>query len=162
MTQVLEVALRRCEHHESGYQPKLMKVKRGFFSTNFNWTFNQFQVQPETFPAYTQENEVICHVISETTQGWLTWGFSLVASLLRTSGNIPVWGAWKMGVLVGFLLLSQKKKWPMQCHRQEDVQNMETTCKIRAGKVVQWLANPGMSSLLWGNFQLPRTDCSDS
>lgn len=28
MTQVPEVALRRCEHHESGYQPK---VKRGLF-----------------------------------------------------------------------------------------------------------------------------------
>lgn len=31
MTQVPEVALRRCEHHESGYQPKLMKVKRRLF-----------------------------------------------------------------------------------------------------------------------------------
>ena len=31
MTRVPEVALKRCEHHESGYQPKLMKVKRGFF-----------------------------------------------------------------------------------------------------------------------------------
>lgn len=31
MTQVPGVALRRCEHHEPGKQPKLGKVKRGIF-----------------------------------------------------------------------------------------------------------------------------------
>lgn len=31
ITQVPEVTLRRCEHHESGGEPKLTKVKRGLF-----------------------------------------------------------------------------------------------------------------------------------
>lgn len=61
-----------------------------------------------------------------------------------------------------FFLLWSRKKCPRQPNCQEDVQNMETTCKIRAGKVIRWLVNPGMSSLLWGHFQPPRTDCSDS
>lgn len=81
VTQVPEAAIRRCEHHEPGCQPKLMKVKRGFFSTNFNWTCNQFPIQPEAFPVCTQQNEVMYHGMSGTTQGQLTWGSSLTASL---------------------------------------------------------------------------------
>lgn len=43
----------------------------------------------------TQENEVMCHVMSGTTQGPLTWGSSVMARLLKTSGNTPVWGGMK-------------------------------------------------------------------
>lgn len=60
-----------------------------------------------------------------------------------------------MCILEGFFAVVSEEK------VAENISLVGILCKIRAGKKIQCLEKPEVSSLLWRHVQPPRTECSN-